>query len=227
MNYIQIIFDLILTILGLYLAFGKSYFSEKGKNLATKEDIGIITREIETVKNEVSFSTQRKSEFLKEKIDVALAFNDQAAFFIDYSSKVIDILANNSSNLELILKQTEDIRLQGAKLISSFLKIYIYNSEELLRKSAENYYNSAVRIQQLAITVLFQLEQLAQKEAIMMNSFKNGYLQFENDLTELVQNRKVLIENHISERKKLIDNEVYKVRGIYINALTEMVRIKE
>ena len=227
MNYIQIIFDLILTILGLYLAFGKSYFSEKGKNLATKEDIGIITREIETVKNDVSFSTQRKSEFLKEKIDVALAFNDQAAFFIDYSSKVIDILANNSNNLEIILKQTEDIRPQGAKMISSFLKIYIYNSEEHLRKSAENYYNSAVRIQKLAIAVLFQLEQIAQKEAIMLNSFKNGYLQYENDLIEIAQNRKALIENHMNERKNLLDNEVYKVRGIYINALTEMVRIKE
>lgn len=53
MNYFQIVFDIVLTIIGLYLAFGKSYFSEKGKNLATREDVGLITKEIETVKNEI------------------------------------------------------------------------------------------------------------------------------------------------------------------------------
>ena len=37
----------------------KSYQSEKGKNLATKEDIEDITAKIENVKNEISFEKQR------------------------------------------------------------------------------------------------------------------------------------------------------------------------
>lgn len=145
MNYLQIAFDIIILFLGIYIAFSKSYFSEKGKNLATKEDIGLITKEIETVKNEISFSVQRKNEFLKEKKGIALAFNDDASFFIDYSSKVLDVLANNSKNLDVILKQTEDIRFQGAKVISTFLKIFVYFEDSSFRKSAENYYNATVK----------------------------------------------------------------------------------
>lgn len=227
MDYLQIISNTILMILVLYLVFGKSYFSEKGKNLATKEDIGLITTEIETVKNEIGSLIQRKNEFLKERKDVALAFNDNASFFIDYSSKVIDILANNSNNLEIILKQTEDIRYQGAKVISTFLKIFIFYDESPLRKAAEDYYNSTVRIQQLAISVLFQLEQNAQKYSMIFESIKNGQFQYKDELIAISQSRKEIIENHIIERKKLLENEVYHLRGLYISELSKMMKIKE
>ena len=48
----------------IYLAFFKSYFTEKGKNLATKNDIGEITLIVEDVKKQ--FSTE--SEFLKNRL---------------------------------------------------------------------------------------------------------------------------------------------------------------
>jgi len=227
MDILQIFTNIILILIGLYLVFGKSYFSEKGKNLATKEDIGFITKEIETVKNEIGYSIQIKNEFLKERKEVALSFNDNASFFIDYSSKVIDILANNYNNREIILKQIEDIRLQGAKVISSFLKIFIYFDDNALRKVAENYYNSTVKIQQLAISVLFQLEQLAQKESILLESFKNGQIQYKDELFGLVKSRKEIIEIHIHDRTKLLDSEVYKLRGIFIDELSKLMKIKE
>lgn len=224
MNYIQIIFDILLTLIGLYLAFGKSYFTEKGKNLATKEDIGIITREIETVKNEISFSTQRKIEFLREQKEVALAFNNDAAFLVDYASNLIDIISNNSNDLEIISRQKEEIRLQGSKVVSSFLKIYIYFDEGNLTIAAENYYNTLKNIQQLAIALLFTLEQSAQKETILMDSFKNGQIQHKDELISLSKNRKALMENHIIERQKLLNNEVYKMRGLYINEISLMMK---
>ncbi|HBL76016.1 MAG: hypothetical protein A2W90_11405 [Bacteroidetes bacterium GWF2_42_66] len=224
MNYLQIAFDIIILFLGIYIAFGKSYFSEKGKNLATKEDIGLITKEIETVKNEISFAVQRKNEFLREKKGIALTFNDDASFFIDYSSKVLDVLANNAKNLDLILKQTEDIRFQGAKVISTFLKIFVYFEDSSFRKSAENYYNATVKIQQLSISLLFQLEQFAIKESVMIDSFKNGQFQLKDELFSLTKNRKKIIEDYIIERKRLLDNEVYKLRGIYISELSDIIK---
>lgn len=50
---IHIILDIIIIALSLYLAFFKSYFQEKGKNLATKQDIALITKQIEEVKAEI------------------------------------------------------------------------------------------------------------------------------------------------------------------------------
>ena len=44
-----------------------AYESEKGKNLATKEDIEDITKQIETVKSEISFEKQRKNDFVEER----------------------------------------------------------------------------------------------------------------------------------------------------------------
>ena len=44
-----------------------AYEAEKGKNYATKEDIEGITKQIETVKNEVSFATQRKKDYIVER----------------------------------------------------------------------------------------------------------------------------------------------------------------
>lgn len=46
----EIIFDITLVIIGLYLAFFKSYFQEKGKNIATNGDIEELTLKVESVK---------------------------------------------------------------------------------------------------------------------------------------------------------------------------------
>ena len=45
----------------------KSYEEEKGKNIATKEDIAEITKQIENVKAEISFENQRKKEYIDER----------------------------------------------------------------------------------------------------------------------------------------------------------------
>lgn len=44
-----------------------AYETEKGKNIATKEDIEEITKRLETVKNEISFAKQRENEFIIER----------------------------------------------------------------------------------------------------------------------------------------------------------------
>ena len=44
-----------------------AYEAEKGKNLATKEDIEGVTKQIETVKNEVSFVAQRRKDYIVER----------------------------------------------------------------------------------------------------------------------------------------------------------------
>jgi hypothetical protein len=223
--YIHFIIDIILIFIGLYLVYKKSYFIQKGKNIATKEDIGIITKEIETVKNEIILTVQKKSEFYKESKNAALNFYDISSFFIDYSSKVVDILANNSSNFDLILKQVEDIRCQGAKVISAFLKLYVYYDNGTFTKSAEDFYDVTIKIQRITILFLFKLEQNAQKETLLLNLFKNNQVENEDKLLLNSKNRKDLIENFMVERKNILDNEVNKLRGVFIIELSKIIKI--
>lgn len=75
MSYILLALEIVIVLFIFYtkkkieqgLKRETSYESEKGKNIATKEDIEAITEKIETVKNEISYEKQRNHEFVKER----------------------------------------------------------------------------------------------------------------------------------------------------------------
>ena len=54
-DFVQIALQIILILLGLYLALVKSYFQEKGKNIATKKNIEEITQKVEKIKNDLNY----------------------------------------------------------------------------------------------------------------------------------------------------------------------------
>lgn len=74
-----------------------SYEGEKGKNLATKEDIAEITKQIETVKEEVSFASQRKKDFIVER--KRHLFN-----LLYYAEKI----SNGQNSLQLYARNTTE-----------------------------------------------------------------------------------------------------------------------
>src|SRR5690554_5990316 len=55
-----------ITVINLYLALFKSYFQEKGRNIATSEDLEKITLKVESVKQHFS----EKNAALKSKLDL-------------------------------------------------------------------------------------------------------------------------------------------------------------
>ena len=75
MSYILLALEIVIVLFIFYtkkkieqgLKRETSYELEKGKNIATKEDIEAITEKIETVKNEISYEKQRNHEFVKER----------------------------------------------------------------------------------------------------------------------------------------------------------------
>jgi len=66
-NPLDVIEILLILIVGLLIyKYLPSYFTEKGKNLATKEDIGDITRKVEEVKTEfIKVSSEHQIRFSK------------------------------------------------------------------------------------------------------------------------------------------------------------------
>jgi hypothetical protein len=66
MQLTEIILEVLILLCGLYLALFKSYFTEKGKNLATLEDIEDITKKVEEVKSEI----QKQQLVEKQKRDL-------------------------------------------------------------------------------------------------------------------------------------------------------------
>ena len=77
METIYLILQLLSVVIGLYLASFKSYFSEKGKNLATQQDIEEITQKIETVKTEFQILVHSKTSLNTEKRNSYLNYYDK------------------------------------------------------------------------------------------------------------------------------------------------------
>ena len=75
----------------------KYYESEKGKNLATKEDIEEITRKVEEVKTEVSLSKQKTYEIQQEQERVLLGILADATTVSQSQNKLLLYLYDTSS----------------------------------------------------------------------------------------------------------------------------------
>jgi len=111
----QIIVDGLLLLITAYLAFFKSYVQEKGKNLATQEDIGKITTIVEEIRtglnNETELLKSKLSLYNQNKFSLKTAERD-ALFSLNkaYSSWLYSLMSfsfvaydeNNISDLEKV-----------------------------------------------------------------------------------------------------------------------------
>lgn len=108
-------------LLWRYIAKNKAYESEKGKNLATKEDIGEITKKVETIKNIYS------SYLEKYKLELQKEF-ESSKYIIKLCNSLDDELVKLASNYIQFFSSEEDVTdLENDKnLILATIKIYIF-----------------------------------------------------------------------------------------------------
>lgn len=134
---IQIVLEILITIIGLYLAFFKSYFQEKGKNLATTEDIEEITEKVEMIKNEILYSTQTKLSLKTEERISLVNCYDKYNYWL---SAIVDtyfggINEENKSKLKEIEEKLNDAKFQY-NLAEGRMELFVNNDEisKLIRK---------------------------------------------------------------------------------------------
>lgn len=92
----------------------KFYEAEKGKNLATKEDIGQITKSIEQIKNEISYENLRKHNAIQERerrflnvLHIAESIQMQQAL-VFYSMYQVE----NASVMMHAIKETNELLME-------------------------------------------------------------------------------------------------------------------
>lgn len=104
-----------------------SYMKEKGKNLATKEDIEEITKKIESVKSEFQKKHIRSQFFIEKQSEgyakVYSALNDYLVLFADHMT------SGNTSNLVRDVVAGKDTYL--TKIFLTSQNYGLYNSEEI------------------------------------------------------------------------------------------------
>ncbi len=89
------------------------YEKKKGEDLATKEDIEEITKQIETVKSEISFENQRRHEFINQRTRRLLEILFLTEKLNEYQNILMFTLydKNSSSRLLSLIEQINDTLL--------------------------------------------------------------------------------------------------------------------
>lgn len=128
---IIIILQILAILIGFYLAFFKSYFQEKGKNLATNEDIDKITQKVEAVKTEFQVLTHSRTTLNSEKRNSYLNFYDKYFIWLntlmDTSYGNIDFYKN-----EEIDKFTTNLNRMYIDICSAEARMQLWNEDNKL-----------------------------------------------------------------------------------------------
>ncbi len=138
----EIILGGLLVLLGTAIGiFIRNYSSEKGKNLATKEDIGAITSAVERVKADfssdlaklnstLSFHEKHKSNVRAKEFEAVLSFYDAASKLEEELHDIPEFFANPFAQAEYesrrIASYFADLHSRFYKARRALTRMYIY-----------------------------------------------------------------------------------------------------
>ena len=138
-------------ILGFLLRgyFG-SYVSEKGKNLATKEDIAQITTQIENIKSSIQTLAQLKTDHEQHRRQWLLSFYDSSVEML-YEKFSVDFGEFPSDHVGRSLFEFQhSFRVSAASMVKEYQRIVLYfEHEDPLRVNAEKVLNSALEAESI------------------------------------------------------------------------------
>lgn len=116
MNIAVLIFSILTFVSSLYVIFFKSYFTEKGKNLATKQDIDGITKSVESIKVEFIKETERLKHELQFDNQINLGYH------VDMKNSVIHLYETYSLWLTMLSESQDNSIGQSSKQLNEVVE---------------------------------------------------------------------------------------------------------
>ena len=145
MDIARLILDSIIILLGLYLILIKSYYSEKGKNLATKEDIKEITDKMESVKLDYlrRIEEYKKELNIKYELEKTLINSKVKAYQIATALK--ETIIRRKSNFGIEKDQMQEIFENIPELLIHLnSQVHLKNMFQEETKAMQESYNGIV-----------------------------------------------------------------------------------
>ncbi len=223
----QIILEIVILLTGLYLAFVKSYFQEKGKNVATKEDIEEITEKIEKVKSEIGVLTHKKINLSTEKQNTLLDFNSKYTAWLNYILAA-DIISNTDPALIHVdkIKEKLDQLFYDFAICEANIEVFFNSDKELLNLKKEIKLKTIELSNHLALNLVKASgarEQIINANklptSIPDNSYKidmlNKFYSEQDKIHEAFQEKKLALYRAFSasifKLSEIISNRVYDI----------------
>ncbi|MEQ8640448.1 MAG: hypothetical protein RIE31_07580 [Alphaproteobacteria bacterium] len=147
-----------------------SYAAEKGRNLATKEDIADITSRLEGVKSDIQILGRLRTDYEQQRRDWLLAFYDAAIELLH------DRLALNFGDTPYdegrsLFNYQQEFRANVATLAKSYQRIVVYfGHDEPVRVHAEEALKAALDARKLVIKDMGELKATMIEEGAAVGS---------------------------------------------------------
>lgn len=244
-NYklISIIIQILLLIGGFYLVFFKSYFTEKGKNIATKEDIAEITTKVEGIKTDFIRETEHLKHNLQfeNQIRIMLSTDTKNAIVSAYESFYIWLETSYDAflssiefeKIEQIRTAESNINMESSKFSSTLARFELYIDREDSNSLISELETKTTKFQSLIENYLLKLEFLfeeiedLEKENEDDNLDDNLFEENENKIDKLQDDMDELYKSTnavlVNEYKYILDLK-YKFRAFCFNMLTGSIK---
>jgi hypothetical protein len=204
------IFILIALIIAYFMVKNllPTYFSEKGKNIATKEDIEEITEKVKTVESSINILTGNIIDYNSLKRNYILeyfgAFNNWQNTIsnndVDYSSDCKEI---NKKRLELILEAKHLYNLKEGE-------IELFISDKEFYEARTNLTIETLKYQQLFEIVSTKIEHIQQKNETNkfdlisdeLTKYRDETINFTKNIQKLRNPLIIFLENELKKMMK-------------------------
>lgn len=220
MEEVKFVIEILFIIIGLYFILTKSYFAEKGKNIATKEDIAEITSKIEIVRNNISAISSKEQDWFIESKQALINFFDNYILWTEHSIKRIDIVINHYHHPDKIRKTIEDLSFQHSQVIRCLWRLMLYERDEMFLNEIRKTYISALKLHQLTDVFLTDIENIAMRMDKYVESANNGST-VKGEVSKLATSRNNVIDAFIIKR-----TEIEKENNKSTNQLLDLIRKK-
>jgi hypothetical protein len=214
MNYI---IELTVIIVGLFLFFTvknflPSYFSEKAKNLATKEDVGAITEKVEKIKSEfvkdIEFIKADLSYINQNKFSIKTAERDALIEINNKYSEWLNLLLNvnfsnvNASNYETLNNYYNEIKLKKLNFDIAQDNLHLFLHDDELMKVKVNCVTETSKLEFIVIKAIVDI--------IQHFYLDNIYFQSISTLDEKQKPKDDWLKQQRESSKKELDTIFYK-----------------
>lgn len=206
-------------LIALYLAFFKSYFQEKGKNLATKEDTEEITSLVESVKTQLQFSLQAKLSLRAEEhqalVDYFSKYSMWLSAITSWSAAGINKdntsrLAEIRSHLDMLHQdfdiaagkawlfiESEDIKSQNSPLVIETLKLQAHAHQAIFDIERVHLETEHMLLATAQDKKVEECRKLLEKEGAIYKKHKEEQLEMYEALFPLVQRQQQSISQYL------------------------------
>jgi molecular chaperone DnaK (HSP70) len=194
-----------------------SYFKEKGKNLATKEDIKEITNTVESIKTEISVQKQRETEYLYKRNESLIEFLNCLDELDIYRMKVFR-MSNTLQAPDISYQYLCDLENYILKLSKQYRLLIVYNPNKKSEDLLLNIYNASNDFSNLLYSTIFRFYNENVSFTNLVNCAQKGNQDTKTEIEKSKERAIKIIEEYNRDSTELYKKYIEAVRkyNIYL-----------